>query len=440
MKTEYTKMKYYHIILPLLVACLLGACTAEGPEIKDMKASSYRVQLGARQRDFSITAKNGSVSVSVEANCSWTVTETSDDSGAFSCSPTKGEGSKTLNVTAADNTTVQERKASYRFTTADGVSMDFHVTQAAGDISLNVSTESITFESKEGTQTATFTVEANTDWTIVKDGPADWIVEISPASGKANIGSPATVTLKTNSERPLNKQDANLIVNATASGKTQTARVNVSRAGMETFMTVAQPSSTMSELGGTQHIEITTNTTWSAAVTKGAEFVTLATKEGSGNATVDLTFMPNESQEARTVEVTFLPLDGVSQLQAVWTMTQDAGTLPAITELKPQSTSRTTAAVTYAVASVSELQSVFIEYALADSPEAFEAAEKKTVSGNKAAKSGAFSLSDLTSGAVYYVRLTVENKVGRVSKLEPFETQSQPGKDDNTPPGLDDGE
>ena len=442
MKTEYTKMKYYHIILPLLVACLLGACTAEGPEIKDMKASSYRVQLGGRQRDFSITAKNGSVSVSVEANCFWTVTETSDDSDAFSCSPTKGEGSKTLNVTAADNTTVQERKASYRFTTADGVSMDFHVTQAAGDISLNVTPTALEFESKAEVQTKTFMVTCNTNWEIKRAGDFSWF------SIDRNIGSSGdfTITVTTDERQPLTRQEATLTITSGSVSRT----VTVSRMALAVTFGITPQEISVSALGETVEVQVTSNTAWTVKeiVTKDNWISPVGATGATGSGTLRLQCDENKSEAPRTAVVTIGTSDGTTQEERTCTITQQAGTRPVIDTFDPVSTSRTTANVNYAVSSTTfPVTAVSIDYVMVTLEEGqelteadFEALPGKVHKDASNLKSGTFSLTDLVSGATYAIRLTATNKVGDTSVLKVFETQSQPGKDDNTPPGFDDGE
>lgn len=427
----------------LLVPCvllLLAACTAEGPDIKGLTASSHRVQLDqAKNPTYPMEANGAAVNVKITADCTWSVAQTGGEQGVFTLGQTSGKNSSTLAITASENPTVAERTGLFTITYEDGISQQFTVRQKAGNVSLTVTPTALEFESKAEVQTTTFRVTCNTDWEIKRAGDFSWF-SIDRDSGSSGD---FTITVTTDARQPLTRQEATLTITSGSVSRT----VTVSRKALAVTFGITPPEISVSALGETVEVKVTSNTAWTVKeiVTKDNWISIVGEDNGTGSGTLRLQCDENKSYEPRTAVVTIGTSDGTTQEERTCTITQQAGTRPVIDTFEPVSTSRTTASVNYAVSSTTfPVTAVSIDYVMVTLEEGqeftdadFDALKDKVHMDASNLKSGSFSLTGLTSGAKYAIRLTAANKVGDTSVLKVFETQSQPGKDDNTPPGFE---
>ncbi len=427
----------------LLVPCVLlvlAACTAEGPDIKGLTASSHRVQLDqAKNPTYPMEASGADVQVKITADCTWSVAQTGGEQGVFILGQTSGKDNTTLTITASENPTVAERTGLFTITYEDGISQQFTVRQKAGNVSLTVTPSALEFESKAEVQTKTFIVTCNTNWEIKRAGDFSWF-SIDRDSGSSGD---FTITVTTDERQPLTRQEATLTITSGSVSR----MVTVSRMALAVTFGITPQEISVSALGETVEVQVTSNTAWTVKeiVTKDNWISPVGATGATGSGTLRLQCDENKSEAPRTAVVTIGTSDGTTQEERTCTITQQAGTRPVIDTFDPVSTSRTTANVNYAVSSTTfPVTAVSIDYAMVTLEEGqelteadFEALPGKVHKDASNLKSGTFSLTDLVSGATYAIRLTATNKVDDTSVLKVFETQSQPGKDDNTPPGFE---
>ena len=169
---------------------------------------------------------------------------------------------------------------------------------------LSLSTTAITLPQEGGSQTVD--VITTGTWS----GSATW-VQVAPFRGKGNT----TVTLS---------------ANPNTTGQTRTTDVIFKASGLEAVVTVTQtaetgdPTLTLStntwtapDKGGTQDIQVSTNSAWQVDV---PDWISATPASGSGNTTVTLTARANTTGQSRTDNVTF----SVTGKQASVKVTQPA--------------------------------------------------------------------------------------------------------------------
>lgn len=139
----------------------------------------------------------------VTSNCRWTISFSAE---WLSVTPTSGNNSGTLKVSAGKNTTGKERSATLTIQGGTAPSRSVVVTQAKGSEdpvtkALATNTTSLSFEAKEDTKS--FTISSNTSWTISKP---DWCsISATTGSGDAEI-------YVTTSENPNKEQRTGQII------------------------------------------------------------------------------------------------------------------------------------------------------------------------------------------------------------------------------------
>ena len=226
---------------------------------------------------------NGSTSISVTSNVSWTV---SDNVGWITVSPTSGSnnGSFTINYTAHTGTSSRSGTVTV---TGGGLTRTVSVTQQAGSLSL--STSSINGVANGDSEIVTVT--SNVSWSVTDN--ASWI-NVTLTSGSNN--GTFTISFITNNST------SSRTGTVTVMGGGLTRTVTVTQAGQSISLTVSPGSLSPGSASGSQSITVTSNTSWT--VSESLSWVTLSATSGSNNGSFSINYTTNTSTSPRSGTVT----------------------------------------------------------------------------------------------------------------------------------------
>ena len=175
---------------------------------------------------------------------------------------------------------------------------------------VEVSQNEITSESAG--ETYDITVTSNVAWNAQIANKDTWVT-VKPASGQAGETA-VKVTVKKNNS------DAQRETSITFTGETATATVAVKQFGKD-VVTIDKNAYEVTPAGGSDAVKVTANTDWTATVSEGADWVTVAPATGAaGETTATVTVAANETAAARTAKVTFTAGDA----KAEYTISQEA--------------------------------------------------------------------------------------------------------------------
>ncbi len=262
---------------------------------------------------FPASGGTKSVSLSVGATCSWTVT---DSATWLSVSPTSGTGTRTLALAATANTG-GTRNATVTVTASPGGKVvSIPVSQAAGgagsvDFTFSPSNPQIG-------QTVTFTITAGgpaTQWSFGGadcDGNAGFVDCSRFVGGCGNTytwsyADPGTHTVKL----------------TTASG-TKTRTITVASAGScPCTYQLSDPQGPVPGEGGSGQLQLSTGDGCPWTVTSGAGWLAVSPPSGTGSATLTYTAQANDDTSERQAAVSVK--DGQGTVRDTVTVTQEGG-------------------------------------------------------------------------------------------------------------------
>ena len=191
-------MKKYigiYILMLLITACGGGGEPGtEGPVVS--------LDYISVSSDLSLLGDGQTTELTISSNCSWSI---SSSASWLTVSPSSGNQTQIVKVSAGKNSSGEERVATLTVSGGKAPSRTVTVTQpkGTGNLKLSVSSTSLEFEAKG--ETKTFSISTNTSWTISKP---DWCtVDNASGTGDATI----SVTVSENKEKE--KRTGNIIIN-----------------------------------------------------------------------------------------------------------------------------------------------------------------------------------------------------------------------------------
>lgn len=281
----------------------------KGNVIMTMSDKSYVVEVSQKGKVFSIStdetslmfsAEGGTQDLNVECNTTWAVTSKPD---WISITPTAGEKSQALKVTATGNLSTSSRSGNIAIRVEDGneaLTVNVEVYQAG--LEFDVSTTQLTFDDKAATQT--ISIKTDGSWTATVS--ATWIT-LTPSSGMGECDMKVTVTE--------NVTDAERVGFITIVMADQTAKIPVVQSGK--YFTISNSQLTYPSTGGTIQVNISTNDSWTAEVEGDATWLTLSQTSGTGNLEVKIVAGDNPSVNSRSASVLFKTKNGKTVRVAV---------------------------------------------------------------------------------------------------------------------------
>lgn len=178
------------------------------------------------------------------------------------------------------------------FTACDDISDDGFSVVQPGDLTLSASLaqKEYGYEGSEGT----IRIQTNTKWTASTE--ATWIT-LGSTSGSGNSDLSFTVSQNTTTS----SRNATIQISSVEEG-VQSQILELSQGF--TNLTVSKNNLTFSQSGGSQNIEVTSSTEWTAFFD--SDYITVSPEKGSGeNTPVTITCSPNNSISTRTFTVVF---------------------------------------------------------------------------------------------------------------------------------------
>jgi len=244
-------------------------------EIVTLKQAGADPYLDVSPDSESVSSKAGSISFSVDANVTWTV---SDDASWLKAS----KNGSNIDVSYDKNSGTDPRTANIT-ASGEGQSETVTVTQSGASAYINISPDSESVNAKSGT--TSFSVSANVEWSVSDD--ASWLTA-SKTDGKT-IG----VSYKTNSST------SSRTANITASGGGKSKTVTVTQAGASAYLDVSPDSENAGPESGTVNFSVSANVDWT--VSDDASWLT-ATK--TDETTLSVSYEANSSTSSRTANIT----------------------------------------------------------------------------------------------------------------------------------------
>ncbi|MEM9884724.1 MAG: fasciclin domain-containing protein, partial [Bacteroidota bacterium] len=169
-----------------------------------------------------------------------------------------------------------------------------------------------------------FVVFTNTTWSIDTEGLDN--IQIFPSSGSGTAF--IKVFYDENMEGPARTTVLDIVA---TTGETGT--FTLTQAGTDDFIAATPDAIEVNAVEGSTSFELISNADWT--VSTAADWITLSTADGSGNATIGVDYASNSAIEGRTATITAMTADGA---MATVTVTQGASAdVEVFFELRPPS-------------------------------------------------------------------------------------------------------
>ncbi|MGC9342696.1 MAG: BACON domain-containing protein, partial [Bacteroidales bacterium] len=229
----------------------------------------------------------GSTTFSVNCNKAWSVTDDADWLTA-----TKSNDS-TISVTYDANSSSDSRKAYIEAKSDEpGLSVTSWVIQAGTSTYLDVFPDYKTVDAAAGS--TTFSVSSNVEWSVTEE--ADWLTATKTDAGTL------TVTYDANTSTDVRGVDI-MVTGTGVTGKT----VEVIQTGSDLYLDASPGNIVVGAASGSATFSVSSNVEWSVA--NDAEWLTVTKTDGS---TIDASYEPNASIDARTASFTVSGTEGVA--------------------------------------------------------------------------------------------------------------------------------
>lgn len=220
--------------------------------------------------------------ISYKSNVNWTASSSSE---FITVSPMRGSANEetTITVTVDANTTAEDREGKIYFKPSFGPSDSIVVTQHKRMLETDKS--SILFTKDGGEMNVEVTAESS--WTASTS--VSW-VRLSTTSGTGNG------TIKVTAEPNAKHEERNAVIYLVSGAVKK--EVNVSQTAREIQGEVTPSKMSFADMGGTQTLNINTNTSWTASTSE--DWLSLSVNRGSSSEEIIVTASPNRHIDART--------------------------------------------------------------------------------------------------------------------------------------------
>ena len=275
---------------------------------------------------FDIKSEGDEVSFDINSNVNWKVS-IEDEPDWLSAEPEDGSKSSSVILKANGNPDIEKREATVKVTWTDGSNnkqeVNILVTQEAKEPEadpnppvppvpdpdsdknyLNIVPSSKSFDAKGGM--STIAIQSNTDWKVTTSGSDGWL-EVGSMDGNGN----KNISLNAKENTTDKNRSATLTLSwKDEKGKSQKTNVSVTQKGVqqakkeELYLSVKSENVSFNDGGGNIPVTVKSNTSWTVSAT-GDNWLTIGSKEGNGNKTINLKAARNTSTSERGAEVTF---------------------------------------------------------------------------------------------------------------------------------------
>jgi hypothetical protein len=229
--------------------------------------------------------------INVTSNLTWTATVSSDASW---CTLTNAEasGNGTVTVGVAENPTIEVRTATVTVTSGT-LTKAVAVTQGAAAPTLEV--DKTTIDAAVAANSYPIGVTSNLTWTATVSSDASWCTLTN-----ANASGNGTVTVNVAENPTIEVRTATV----TVTSGTLTKAVAVTQGAAAPTLEVDKTTIDAAVAANSYPINVTSNLTWSAAVSSAATWCTLTNDNATGNGTVTVNVVENILFTTRSTTVT----------------------------------------------------------------------------------------------------------------------------------------
>lgn len=240
------------------------------------------IEISPSVLEFVCTGETKSVAITTED--SWTASTTAEWIGL---DQTEGQGDATVSLTIGENPEYVQRQASVAFVTTGGVHANLIVRQEASPDPHFLEVSPLSFQfGKEGGE-AEITIGCDTDWVI--DLACDWLtVSQYDGTGNATVGLIAEPNVLMEPRTfifPIKSGELSFDINVAQEAGDE-----------EVYAEFLEDTLFVTYNGGLQHVELTSNTTWTL---QGSNWISLITSSGEGDASFDIAVNSNPNLEER---------------------------------------------------------------------------------------------------------------------------------------------
>lgn len=416
------------IIISGIVCTLIMACSSEN--LTEAKLSDELLNV---EKEVELTAVDTEHSLEVLADCHWEVSVSKSNWDDLTIQPLSGDGNGTINLRTSQNSSVSERSAILTISSRGGLKQKVTVRQTLGGATLEVNKESLEFAAVP-TESQTFTVTSNSEWSIL-GYEGGWIT-VEPMSGSAG-----TTEVKVTAEEIQDDADRSQILTIALKSETVKHNIEVSQAGKTNISLKLNPEELemFEATGGTQMVNIECNARWYVDAPGSPDWLKLSTDSGTGNGQLNITCEPNKTTESRLIRI-HVTSGSRTPRESTLKIEQKAATYPIITSpLTATNVTSGSASLTFGYQSMYPLTTCGICYSTSQHTPTMADTTLPITAGGGASVST--SLTGLEPMTTYYVRAYMQ------SDITPLQTTysdvvtittlgEEPGSGDNPYPKM----
>ena len=235
--------------------------------------------------DTSVSNNSGSITVTVNSNISWSV---SDTSSWLTENHVNGTGNGTITVNVAQNLSINQRVGTITISGGD-ITRTITITQLASPPFLTVSPSDTSVSNNSGS--ITLVVKSNISWSV--SDTSSWLTE-NPVNGTGN----GIVTVNVAQNLSINQRSGTI----TVSGGDITRTITITQLASPPFLTVSPSDTSVSNNSGSIILTVNSNISWSVSDT--SSWLTENPVNGTGNGTVTVNVDQNLSINQRSGTIT----------------------------------------------------------------------------------------------------------------------------------------
>ncbi len=249
----------------------------------------------------SFTTNGGNGSVSLSANCLWSLQ--SDASWITITSPSSGSDNSTINFSIPNNSSNNSRSGSIKVRDGNSVvRATLIITQNGVPLSHSLSSTNATFSSAGGNSNVVLT--ATQVWAAQSD--VTWIKDISPSNGSGNATITYSVAANSDSAArtgSIKILDANSVVKQT---------LTIGQTAASATYSLSSSNAAFASDGGSSNVVLNSSASWS--VQSSVTWITgITPASGLGNATISYSVAGNTSCASRSGLIKIVDANSVVQ-------------------------------------------------------------------------------------------------------------------------------
>lgn len=239
-------------------------------------------------KELNFRSMENSQSIEIKSNTDWEILSSPD---WLSFSKTSGSGNDEVTITASENLGMESRVGIIEIG-QKGLTLkcEINVTQSGRTLSSDATL--LEFSDKAGEQS--FELLSDGSWTSLCSD--DWFT-VTPISGKGD----ETITVKVEENTSNDDREGKIIY----SFGNQTAEVLIHQLGK--YFNIGDETFEFNSHGGQHIISISTNESWNIQVPENADWLSLSSTSGNGEAEITMTVKGNPSVNSRSAEIIITP-------------------------------------------------------------------------------------------------------------------------------------